>query len=68
MVEGNVLVPRMRSCRVGKLSELGLCLETLVNTISLGRKMILTLHNRELVLCFKDTKLYSCVFEFSNRD
>ena len=48
VVEGNV--PRMRSCRVGKLSELGVCLEALVNTISLGRKMILTLHNRELVL------------------
>ena len=48
VVEGNV--PRMRSCRVGKLSELGLCLEALVNTISLGRKMILTLHNRELAL------------------
>ena len=29
-------VPRMRSCRVGKLSGLGLCLEALVNSISLG--------------------------------
>ena len=35
---------------MGKLSELGLCLEALVNTISLGRYMILTVHNRELVL------------------
>lgn len=43
-------VPRMRSCRVGKLSVLGLCLEALVNTISSGRCMILTVHNRELVL------------------
>lgn len=40
----------MRSCIVGKLSELGLFLEALVNTISLGRSMILTVHNRELVL------------------
>ena len=51
---------------MGKLSELGLCLETLVNTISFGRKMILTLHNRELVLSFKDTKLCSCVFYFQS--
>lgn len=43
-------VPKMRSCRVGKLSELGLCLEALVNTISSERYMILTVHNRELVL------------------
>ena len=56
-------LPRMRSCRIGKLSGLGLCLEALVNTISLGRKMILTLHNGELVLSFKDSKLDSCVFK-----
>ena len=43
-------VPRMRSCTVGKLSELGLFLEALVNSISLERYMILTVHNRELVL------------------
>lgn len=43
-------LPRMRSCTVGNLSEFGLCLEALVNTISLGRYMILTVHNRKLVL------------------
>ena len=43
-------VPRMKSCTIGKLSELGFCLEALVNSISLGRYMILTVHNRELVL------------------
>ncbi len=56
----SVDIPRMRSCTVGKLSELGLCLEALVNNISLGRCMILTVHNRELVL-LQDTKLSSCV-------
>lgn len=40
----------MRSWRVGKLSELGLCLAASVNTISSGRYMILTVHNCELVL------------------
>ena len=53
-------VPRMKSCRVGKLSGWGLCLEELVNSISLGRCMILTVHNRELVL--SRSKQSSCVF------
>lgn len=44
------VVPRIRSCTIGKLSGLGLCLEALVNSISLGRYMILTIHNRELIL------------------
>ncbi len=52
-------IPRMRSCTVGKLSELGLCLEALVNNISFGRCMILTVHNCELVLL--QDKLSSCV-------
>lgn len=43
-------VPRMRSCTVGKLSDLGVYLEAFVNSISLERYMILTVHNRELVL------------------
>ena len=55
--------PRMRSCTVGKLSELGLCLVTLVNTISLGRYMILTVHNRELVLSRYQVKQL-CFFVF----
>lgn len=39
-------VPRMRSCIVGNLSELGLCLGALVNSISLERYVVLTVHNR----------------------
>ena len=58
---------------VGKLSVLlGLCLEALVNTISSGRYMILTVHNRELVLLRYQVKqlclLCVCVYDLAQSE
>ena len=54
----SVGIPNKRSCTVGKLSGLGLVLESCVNSISSRRYMNLTVHNR--CLFFQDTKLNSC--------
>ena len=42
----SVGIPNRRSCTVGKLSGLGLVLESCVNSISSRRYMNLTVHNR----------------------